>query len=133
MLDLKRRGGDVRCYVADLVEWLIRTLARFGIAGERREDRIGVWVRRPERGAGREDKIAAVGIRVRRWVSLHGISLNVDPDLSHFAGIVPCGVADPRYGVTSLRALGCAATMREVDEALRLEFEAVFGPVESEP
>jgi lipoyl(octanoyl) transferase len=132
MLDLKRRGGDVRCYVADLEEWLIRTLARFGVAGERREDRIGVWVRRPELGAGREDKIAAIGIRVRRWVSLHGISLNVDPDLSHFTGIIPCGVADPRFGVTSLRALGCAATMREVDEALRREFEAVFGAARNE-
>jgi lipoyl(octanoyl) transferase len=132
MLDLKRRGGDVRCYVADLEEWLIRTLARFGVTGERREDRIGVWVRRPEIGAGREDKIAAIGIRVRRWVSLHGISLNVDPDLSHFTGIVPCGVADPRYGVTSLRALGCGATMGEVDEALRREFEAVFGAVRNE-
>jgi lipoyl(octanoyl) transferase len=132
MLDLKRRGGDVRCYVADLEEWLIRTLSRFGIAGERREDRIGVWVRRPELGAGREDKIAAIGIRVRRWVSLHGISLNVDPDLSHFTGIVPCGVADPRYGVTSLRELGCAASTREVDEALRREFEAVFGAVRGE-
>jgi lipoyl(octanoyl) transferase len=132
MLDLKRRGGDVRCYVADLEEWLIRTLARFGITGERREDRIGVWVRRPDLSVGREDKIAAIGIRVRRWVSLHGISLNVDPDLSHFAGIVPCGVADPRYAVTSLHALGRDASMREVDEELRGEFEAVFGPVRSE-
>jgi lipoyl(octanoyl) transferase len=132
MLDLKRRGADVRCYVADLEEWLIRTLAQFGVTGERREDRVGVWVRRGDAGAGREDKIAAIGIRVRRWVSLHGISLNVDPDLSHFAGIVPCGVADPRYGVTSLRALGCKATMHEVDEVLRREFEAVFGPVRSE-
>jgi lipoyl(octanoyl) transferase len=131
MLDLKARGADVRCFVADLEEWLIRTLARFGVAGERREDRVGVWVRRPELGASREDKIAAIGIRVRRWVSLHGISLNVDPDLSHFSGIVPCGVADPRYGVTSLRGLGCAASMREVDEALRREFEAVFGAVRS--
>jgi lipoyl(octanoyl) transferase len=133
MLDLKARGGDVRCYVADLEEWLIRTLARFGVAGERREDRIGVWVRRPELGAGREDKIAAIGIRVRRWVCLHGISLNVDPDLSHFAGIVPCGVVDARYGVTSLRELGCAAPMREVDEALWREFEAVFGAVANGP
>jgi lipoyl(octanoyl) transferase len=132
MLDLKRRGGDVRCFVADLEEWLIRTLARFGVTGERREDRVGVWVRRPDLGAGCEDKIAAIGIRVRRWVSLHGISLNVDPDLSHFSGIIPCGVADPRYGVTSLRALGCTATMHEADEALRREFEAVFGPVRSE-
>jgi lipoyl(octanoyl) transferase len=132
MLDLKPRGADVRCFVADLEEWLIRTLARFGVAGERREDRVGVWVRRGDLGTGREDKIAAIGIRVRRWVSLHGISLNVDPDLAHFAGIVPCGVGDPRYGVTSLRALGCNATMHEVDEALRGEFEAVFGPVRSE-
>jgi lipoyl(octanoyl) transferase len=132
MLDLKRRGADVRCFVADLEEWLIRTLARFDVSGERREDRVGVWVRRPDLGAGREDKIAAIGIRVRHWVSLHGVSLNVDPDLSHFAGIVPCGVADARYGVTSLRALGCAATMHQVDEVLRREFEAVFGPVRSE-
>jgi lipoyl(octanoyl) transferase len=131
MLDLKARGADVRCYVADLEEWLIRTLARFGVTSERREDRVGVWVRRPDLGAGREDKIAAIGIRVRRWVSLHGISLNVDPDLSHFSGIVPCGVADARYGVTSLRELGCTATMQEVDDALRREFEAVFGPVAS--
>jgi lipoyl(octanoyl) transferase len=132
MLDLRARGADVRCFVADLEEWLIRTLARFGVAGERREDRVGVWIRRPDVGAGREDKIAAIGIRVRRWVSLHGISLNVDPDLSHFSGIVPCGVADPRYGVTSLRELGCPATMHEVDEALRREFEAVFGPARSD-
>jgi lipoyl(octanoyl) transferase len=131
MLDLKRRGADVRRFVANLEEWLIRTLADFGVAGERREDRVGVWVRRPERGANREDKIAAIGIRVRRWVSLHGISLNVDPALSHFAGIVPCGVADPRFGVTSLRDLGRTATLAEVDAALRREFETVFGPVRS--
>jgi lipoyl(octanoyl) transferase len=133
MLDLRRRGADVRRFVADLEEWLIRTLADFGIAGERREDRVGVWVRRPERGANREDKIAAIGIRVRRWVSLHGISLNVDPDISHFAGIVPCGVAAPRFGVTSLRDLGCRATLAEVDAALMREFETVFGPVRSAP
>ncbi len=132
MLDLKRRGADVRCFVADLEEWLIRTLAQLGVAGERREDRVGVWVRRPDLGAGREDKIAAIGIRVRRWVSLHGISLNVDPDLTHFSGIVPCGVGDPRYGVTSLHALGCRATMHEVDEVLQREFEAVFGVAENE-
>jgi lipoyl(octanoyl) transferase len=132
MVDLKWRGADVRCFVADLEEWLIRTLAQFGVAGERREDRVGVWVRRPDLGAGREDKIAAIGIRVRRWVSLHGISLNVDPDLSHFAGIVSCGIADARYGVTSLRALGRDATMPAVDEALRRQFEAVFGPVRTE-
>jgi lipoyl(octanoyl) transferase len=133
MLDLKRRGADVRRFVADLEEWLIRTLAVFEVAGERREDRVGVWVRRPDQGAGREDKIAAIGIRVRRWVSLHGISLNVDPDLSHFAGIVPCGVAEPRVGVTSLRDLGRAATLAQVDAALRDAFEAVFGPVRNEP
>ena len=133
MLDLKRRGADVRCFVANLEEWLIRTLAVFEVAGERREDRVGVWVRRPDQGEGHEDKIAAIGIRVRRWVSLHGISLNVDPDLSHFAGIVPCGVAEPRFGVTSLRDLGRAATMAQVDAALRREFEAVFGPVRGDP
>jgi lipoyl(octanoyl) transferase len=132
MLDLRRRGADVRCFVANLEEWLIRTLAAFDVAGERREDRVGVWVRRPDRGEGREDKIAAIGIRVRRWVSLHGISLNVAPDLSHFAGIVPCGVAEPRFGVTSLRDLGCTATMAEVDAALRREFEAVFGAVRTD-
>ena len=127
MLDLRRRGPDVRRYVATLEEWIIRTISEFGIRGERREDRVGVWVRRPDKGAGCEDKIAAIGIRVRRWVTLHGISLNVDPDLDHFAGIVPCGVADPRYGVTSLADLGVAATMAEVDAVLRREFEPVFG------
>jgi lipoyl(octanoyl) transferase len=133
MLDLKRRGADVRRFVANLEEWLIRTLAAFEVAGERREDRVGVWVRRPGQGEGREDKIAAIGIRVRRWVSLHGVSLNVDPDLSHFAGIVPCGVTEPRFGVTSLRDLGRAAPLPQVDAALRDAFEAVFGPVRSEP
>jgi lipoyl(octanoyl) transferase len=133
MLDLKRRGGDVRRFVAGLEEWLIRTLAAFNIRGERREDRVGVWVRRPDRGADCEDKIAAIGIRVKRWVSLHGVSLNVDPDLSHFAGIVPCGVTEPRFGVTSLRDLGRAATLAQVDAALRDAFEAVFGPVRNEP
>jgi lipoyl(octanoyl) transferase len=132
MLDLRRRGADVRRFVANLEEWLIRTLAAFDVAGERREDRVGVWVRRPDLAAGREDKIAAIGIRVRRWVSLHGISLNVDPDLSHFAGIVPCGVAEPRFGVTSLRDLGRDATLPQVDAALRAEFEGVFGPVRSD-
>jgi lipoyl(octanoyl) transferase len=130
MLDLKRRKPDIRCYVASLEEWLIRTLRRFQVRGERREDRIGVWVRRPERGAGHEDKIAAIGVRVRRFVTLHGVALNVEPDLSHFAGIVPCGVTGPRYGVTSLVDLGVPATMPEVDMALRAEFEAVFGKTE---
>jgi lipoyl(octanoyl) transferase len=127
ILDLKRRGGDVRRYVATLEEWIIRTLAVFGVQGERREDRIGVWVRRPKTGEGREDKIAAIGIRLKRWVSLHGIALNVAPDLSHFSGIVPCGVSEPRYGVTSLRDLGKDVTMADVDFALRDVFEQLFG------
>ena len=130
MLDLKRRKPDIRCYVASLEEWLIRTLRRFQVRGERREDRIGVWVPRPERGAGYEDKIAAIGVRVRRFVTLHGIGLNVDPDLTHFAGIVPCGVSGPRYGVTSLLDLGIPVSMPEVDMALRAEFDAVFGDTE---
>ncbi len=130
MLDLKRRKPDIRCYIASLEEWLIRTLGRFHVRGERREDRIGVWVRRPERGAAHEDKIAAIGVRVRHFVTLHGVSLNVDPDLSHFAGIVPCGVSGPRYGVTSLVDLGVPASMPEVDMALRAEFERVFGKTE---
>ena len=127
MLDLKRRAPDVRRFVATLEEWLIRTLAGFNVRGERREDRIGVWVARPDRGAGHEDKIAAIGIRLRRWVSLHGIALNVDPDLSHFSGIVPCGVADTRYGVTSLTDLGHPVTLPEVDIVLRQMFEGLFG------
>jgi lipoyl(octanoyl) transferase len=130
MLDLKRRaphGPDVRRFVATLEEWIIRTLAAFNVAGERRADRIGVWVRRGDRGEGREDKIAAIGIRLRRWVSLHGIALNVDCDLTHFSGIVPCGVSDPRYGVTSLRDLGLSVTMAEVDMIQRREFEGLFG------
>lgn len=132
VLDLRRRGGDVRRFVAGLEEWLIRTLDAFDVSGERREDRVGVWVRRPDKGTACEDKIAAIGIRVKRWVTLHGVSLNVDPDLSHFGGIVPCGVGDPRFGVTSLRDLGHAATMGEVDTALRRAFEDVFGAVRSQ-
>jgi len=128
MLDLKRRGPDVRRYVATLEEWIIRTLAAFEVRGERREDRIGVWVRRPDKGEGYEDKIAAIGIRVSRWVTMHGISLNVAPDLSHFAGIVPCGVSAARYGVTSLADLGLSVAMAQVDEVLRREFEPLFGP-----
>ena len=131
MLDLKRRGPDVRRFVASLEEWLIRTLAAFGVAGERREDRIGVWVRRPDKGDGFEDKIAAIGIRVARWVTLHGMALNVAPDLSHFAGIVPCGVNEQRYGVTSLADLGIAASMADVDSVLRREFEALFGAAQA--
>ncbi len=128
MLDLRVRGADLRRYVTSLEQWLIGTLARFGVEGERREDRVGVWVKRPQQGAGREDKIAAIGIRVKKWVSLHGISLNVAPDLSHYQGILPCGVSEPAWGVTSLADLGVQATMAEVDAALRREFETLFGP-----
>jgi lipoyl(octanoyl) transferase len=127
MLDLKRRGGDVRRFVATLEEWIIRTLVAFNIRGERREDRVGVWVRRPDKGEGREDKIAAIGIRVQRWVTLHGIAVNIDCDLSHYSGIVPCGVNEARYGVTSLADLGLPVSMAEVDMMLRREFEPLFG------
>lgn len=128
LLDLKRRRPDVRAYVAALEDWIIRTLAAFNVRGERREDRVGVWVRRPDKGADFEDKIAAIGVRLRRWVSFHGIAINVEPDLSHFTAIVPCGVVDPRYGVTSLVDLGHPLTMEDVDIALRQAFEQVFGP-----
>src|SRR5271156_1327319 len=127
MLDLKRRRPDVRAYVAGLEQWIIRALAAFNVRGERREDRVGVWVARPDKGNGFEDKIAAIGVRLRRWVSFHGISINVDPDLTHFSAIVPCGVTDPRYGVTSLADLGLTATSADVDIALRQTFEEVFG------
>ena len=132
MLDLKRRRPYVRAFVAALEAWLIETLAAFDIMGERREDRVGVWVRRPGKPAGidgspAEDKIAALGIRVRRWVSFHGVALNVAPALSHFSGIVPCGIAQAHYGVTSLRDLGLATTMSEADRALLAAFEARFG------
>jgi len=130
MLDLKRRRPDVRAYVAGLEEWIIRTLAHFNVRGERREDRVGVWVKRPDKGEGFEDKIAAIGVRLRRWVSFHGIAVNVEPDLSHFSAIVPCGVADPRYGVTSLVDLGHPVTMADVDVALKQAFAEVFGPTE---
>ena len=127
MLDLKRRRPDVRAYVAGLEEWIIRTLDAFNVRGERREDRVGVWVKRPDKGIGHEDKIAAIGVRLRRWVSFHGIAINVEPELSHFAAIVPCGVVDPRYGVTSLVDLGLPVTMEDVDVALRQAFGEVFG------
>jgi len=129
MLDLKRRRPDVRAYVASLEEWVIRTLAAFNVRGERREDRVGVWVGRPDKGAGFEDKIAAIGVRLKRWVSFHGIAINVDPDLRHFEAIVPCGVTDPRYGVTSLADLGHTASTADVDIALRQAFQEVFGAV----
>ncbi|MBS7698226.1 MULTISPECIES: lipoyl(octanoyl) transferase LipB [unclassified Chelatococcus] len=126
MLDLKQRAQDLRLFVSALEQWLIATLDGFNIRGERREDRVGVWVRRPDKGALTEDKIAAIGIRVRRWVTFHGISLNVEPDLGHFSGIVPCGVT--QHGVTSLVDLGIPITMPEVDDVLRRAFEEQFGP-----
>lgn len=131
MLDLKRRRQDVRAYVAALEEVIIRTLDSMNVRGERREDRVGVWVRRPEKptlpdGSMSEDKIAALGIRLRKWVSFHGLSLNVDPDLDHFGGIVPCGIS--AYGVTSLVDLGLPVMMADVDIRLREAFEEVFGP-----
>lgn len=131
MLDLKRRRQDVRAYVAALEDVVIRTLDMMNVRGERREDRVGVWVRRPEKpalpdGTMAEDKIAALGIRLRRWVSFHGLSLNVEPDLSHYGGIVPCGIS--AYGVTSLVDLGLPVVMADVDVHLRTAFEAVFGP-----
>jgi len=131
MLDLKRRRQDVRAYVAALEEVIIRTLDAMNVKGERREDRVGVWVRRPEKprlpdGSMSEDKIAALGIRLRKWVSFHGLSLNVDPDLDHFGGIVPCGIS--AYGVTSLVDLGLPVMMADVDIRLREAFEEVFGP-----
>lgn len=125
MLDLNRRRRDLRAYVAALEAWIIATLEAFNVRGERREERVGVWVRRPEKGEGVEDKVAAIGIRVRRWVSFHGISLNVEPDLSHFTGIVPCGISG--HGVTSLVDLGHLVTLPEVDMQLRTAFEAIFG------
>lgn len=121
MLDLKRRGGDVRAFIAALEQWIIDTLDAFNVRGERREDRVGVWVRRGDR----EDKIAAIGIRVRHWVTFHGISLNVEPDLTHFNGIVPCGVRE--HGVTSLVDLGLPVTMADVDVALKAAFHRNFG------
>lgn len=132
MLDLKRRREDVRAFVAALEAWIIGALARFNVRGERREDRVGVWVARPDRpplpdGRAAEDKIAAIGIRLRRWVSFHGIAVNVDPDLSHFGGIVPCGIAG--YGVTSLVDLGLPVTMADFDIALKASFGDIFGPV----
>jgi lipoyl(octanoyl) transferase len=129
MLDLRRRGQDLRRYVTSLEEWIIRTLAEFGVVGERREDRVGVWVRRPDKGVGCEDKIAAIGVRVKKWVTLHGISLNVAPDLAHYDGILACGVAESKFGVTSLADLGLTATMADVDAVLRVKFQDVFGSI----
>lgn len=134
MLDLKRRRPDVRVFVSALEDWIIRTLMRFNVRGERREDRVGVWVVRPDKppladGSPAEDKIAAIGIRLRKWVSFHGIAINVEPDLSHFSGIVPCGIAG--HGVTSLVDLGLPVTMADLDVALKAAFVEIFGPVET--
>ena len=138
MLDLKRRRPDVRAYVASLESWLIDALKAFDIVGEARADRVGVWVMRPgkprsPRGEMAEDKIAAIGVRVRRWATFHGVSLNVDPDLTHFRGIAPCGIREPHYGVTSLADLGRPVTMAQTDEALRTAFETMFGPTSDVP
>jgi lipoyl(octanoyl) transferase len=121
MLDLRRRGADVRAYVCDLEEWLIRTLAAFSLKGERRPGRVGIWI---DEGGGRESKIAAIGVRVRHWVSFHGVSLNIDPDLSHYRGIVPCGISE--HGITSLAAQGIHVAVPEVDMVLRRAFAEVF-------
>lgn len=124
MMDLKKRGSDIRCYVRDLERWVIETLATFTIHGETRDGRVGVWV---DRGHGFEDKIAALGVRVRRWVTFHGIAINVEPDLTRFKSIIPCGVSKSNFGVTSFADLGHTATMEDVDCALMKTFEIVFG------
>jgi lipoyl(octanoyl) transferase len=126
MLNLQQRGGDVRCFVQNLERWLIDTLATFGVSGAVREGRVGVWVDRTVNGAPQEDKIAALGIRVRRGISFHGVSINIAPDLNHFSGIVACGIS--QHGVTSLRDLGCTTSFSSVDAALRDNFEPIFGP-----
>jgi len=126
MLDLRERGRDIRALVSGLENWVIDTLEAFNIKGEKREGRIGVWVQRPEKGPFVEDKIAAIGVRVSRWVSFHGISLNVAPDLDHYSGIVPCGIS--QHGVTSFEDLGHLVSMEEVDSALKSRFETHFGP-----
>ena len=127
MLDLNRRGRDVRAFVRGLEQWIIGALGEFGVPADVRDGRVGVWVERKGPGWRREDKIAAIGVKVRKWVSFHGVSLNVEPDLDHFAGIVPCGIQE--YGVTSLVDLGVPATLDEADEALRVSFRRVFGRV----
>lgn len=132
MLDLERRGKDIRAFVRALEDWLIESLDTFNVKGERREGRVGVWVDRTEPGGSlREDKIAAIGVRVRRWVTFHGISFNVEPDLSHFSGITPCGVNDPGLGVTSLVDLGLPVGMDEADSALLTAFNHIFGPTQT--
>jgi lipoyl(octanoyl) transferase len=131
MLDLTARGKDVRTFVRGLEQWIIGALGEFGVPADVREGRVGVWVERKGPGWSREDKIAAIGVKVRKWVSFHGVSLNVEPDLGHFTGIVPCGVAD--HGVTSLVDLGVPATMDEADAALKTSFQRVFGPTAAAP
>ena len=133
MIDLRKRGRDVTKFVADLERWLIGALAHFNVKGEVREGRVGVWVERKGPTWSREDKIAAIGVRLRKWVSFHGIAFNVAPDLEHFSGITPCGVSGPQYGVTSLADLGLAVTMSDADAALRASFELVFGAVRDAP
>ncbi len=134
MLDLTARGRDVRAFVGALEAWIIATLDKFNVKGETRDGRVGVWVDRTQPGAPpKEDKIAAIGVRIRRWISFHGISFNVEPDLAHFGGIVPCGVADPGLGVTSLVDLGLPVTMDEADSALRAAFEEIFGATTDSP
>jgi lipoyl(octanoyl) transferase len=135
LLDLRRRGGDVRAFVRALEGWIIATLGDFGVAGERREGRVGIWVDRGAHllGGRREDKIAAIGVRIRHWVSFHGLALNVSCDLRHYAGIVPCGISDTRYGVTSLLALGRESRMAQVDAALRRHFDAAFPAPSPDP
>lgn len=131
MLDLTKRGRDVKQFVCSLEDWIIQTLGAFNVKGERRKGRVGVWVDRTRSGgAPREDKIAAIGVRLKRWVSYHGISLNVEPDLTHFGGITPCGISESGLGVTSLTDLGQLVSMHEADMALKAAFEKVFGPVE---
>lgn len=124
MLDLRERGQDLRAYVRGLEAWVIATLATFGVTGERREGRVGIWVAHDD---GREDKIAAIGVRVRHWVSYHGISINLAPDLEHFSGIVPCGIGEEHLGVTSLARLGIHADMEDLDTALKASFTEIFG------
>jgi lipoyl(octanoyl) transferase len=133
MLDLRKRGRDVTRFVADLERWLIGALERFNVKGEVREGRVGVWVERKGPGWAREDKIAAIGVRLRKWVSFHGVAFNVEPELEHFSGITPCGISGPQFGVTSLVDLGLPVTMADADAALRAAFHEVFGPTEDAP
>lgn len=133
MLDLRTRGRDVTKFVADLERWIIAALAHFNVQGEIRDGRVGVWVERKGPGWAREDKIAAIGVRLRKWVSFHGIAFNVEPDLEHFSGITPCGISGPQFGVTSLVDLGLPVTMADADAALHIAFEDVFGRTERAP